>query len=185
MKRSRVVFISLGVVIGLVIAFKLFFASKRARRSLGGVLWDPASELRLQSLHPAIQSRVREFINAAEDAGLYLRITSGYRSFAEQDKLYAQGRTAPGDIVTNAKGGQSYHNYGLSFDVVPMVKGLPVWDSAPLWAQIGALGKSYGFAWGGDWKNPDKPHFEKSYGLSVAQLYTKSVTEKTPYINVA
>ena len=70
---------------------------------------------RIRELHPRLGIAARQFINTVEgELGIQLRITQGYRSIAEQDALYAQGRTAPGEIVTNARGGQSYHNYGLA-----------------------------------------------------------------------
>lgn len=83
---------------------------------------------------------------------------------AEQQNIYDQGRTSPGAIVTNAKPGDSYHNYGLAFDVVPVAyKTLPDWNPAgPLWQKVGAIGKSFGLEWGGDWTpaKRDLPHFQ-------------------------
>lgn len=132
-------------------------------------VWDPITSQRIATLHPFIRSRVADFINEADRLGIKLRITSAYRSFAEQDALFAQGRTQPGSIVTNARGGESIHNFGLAFDVVPMVHGQPDWNCD--WPFIGALGKSYGFAWGGDWQTfPDRPHFELDVGMSLAEL---------------
>ena len=131
---------------------------------------DKISESRIDTIHPAIRDYARNFLTEAENAGIILRITAGYRTFEEQDHLYAQGRTAPGKIVTNAKGGDSPHNYGLAIDVVPMVGGQPDWDSA-LWEQISDIGKDAGFAWGGDFKSfKDKPHFEKLFGLNIYDL---------------
>jgi hypothetical protein len=132
-------------------------------------VWDPITFQRIATLHPFIRSRVADFINEADRLGIQLRITSAYRSFAEQDALFAQGRTQPGRIVTNARGGESIHNFGLAFDVVPMVHGQPNWNGN--WPFIGALGKSFGFIWGGDWQAfPDRPHFEMNVGLSLAEL---------------
>jgi hypothetical protein len=132
-------------------------------------VWDPITFQRIATLHPFIRSRVADFINEADRLGIKLRITSAYRSFAEQDALFAQGRTQPGNIVTNARGGESIHNFGLAFDVVPMVHGQPDWNGN--WSFIGALGKSFGFIWGGDWQAfPDRPHFEMNVGLSLAEL---------------
>jgi hypothetical protein len=132
-------------------------------------VWDPITSQRIATLHPLIISRVAEFINEADRLGIRLRITSAYRSFAEQDALFAQGRTQPGNIVTNACGGESIHNFGLAFDVVPMVNGQPDWNGN--WSFIGTLGKSFGFTWGGDWQTfPDRPHFEMDVGLSLTEL---------------
>lgn len=131
---------------------------------------DKISASRIDTIHPAIRDYARNFINEAENTGIILRITAGYRTFEEQDHLYEQGRTAPGKIVTNAKGGDSPHNYGLAIDVVPMVGGQPDWNST-LWEQISDIGKDAGFSWGGDFKSiKDKPHFEKLFGLNIYDL---------------
>jgi len=125
-------------------------------------------------LHPFVQQPAYDFINAAEtDLGLTLRVTQGRRSIAEQEELYAKGRTAPGKIVTHAKGGESYHNYGQAIDIVEITPEKQAnWRSGDeeFWQQIGALGEAHGFAWGGRWKWPDRPHFEMSFGLSTQDL---------------
>ena len=106
-------------------------------------------------------------------------LTSTYRDFESQDALYAQGRTAPGKRVTNARGGDSYHNYRMAFDVVPIVAGKAVWSDLALWKRVGAIGKQCGLEWGGDFKSlKDYPHFQCSNGLTIAQLksmYPKGV----------
>lgn len=102
----------------------------------------------------------QNFLVAAKKEGIDLKITFGLRTFAEQQKIYDQGRTTPGPIVTKAKPGQSFHNYGLAIDVVPIVNGKADWNSK-LWTKIGDIGKACGFSWGGDWKTfKDLPHFE-------------------------
>ena len=132
--------------------------------------WDNVTNKRIQQLDPRLQRPATQFINQVEsDLGVQLRITQGYRSFAEQNRLYAQGRTTHGRIVTNARGGQSYHNYGLAFDVVIMQNGQPVWK--PLPANVGAMGTNLGFEWGGNWQSfKDYPHFQMTFGQSVRQL---------------
>ena len=137
-------------------------------------VWDVISESKIQTLHPKIRDKARELINRAEkELGIKLRVTSGFRTWAEQDELYAQGRTKAGSIVTNARGGYSNHNYGTAFDVVPVENGKVNWNSKR-WNEIGALGKKVGFNWGGDWQSiVDKPHFEMTFGNSLAQLRKK------------
>ena len=123
----------------------------------------------IETLHPLIRSSAAEFIIAAQAKGMYLRITSGHRTFEEQDELYAQGRTKPGAIVTNAKGGYSNHNYGLAFDVVEIKNSKALWDGD--WNAIGELGKSFGFEWGGEWSSfPDRPHFQMLFDYEVSDL---------------
>lgn len=116
----------------------------------------------LAQLTNPMRAKTRCFLDKAKAAGFSLRITSGYRSIAEQNELYKIGRRGiPGEkIVTNAKGGQSNHNFRIAIDVVDRSKGYNI-D----WAKLGKLGKSCGLAWGGDWtKFPDKPHFEDKGG---------------------
>ena len=116
--------------------------------------------------------RVQAFLDAAKAAGVDLLVTSTYRDNASQDALYAQGRTKPGKIVTNAKAGQSWHNYRCAVDVVPIVAGKPRWDvKDEVWQQVGKLGKAAGLEWAGDWKRfKEYPHFQYTGGLTLAQL---------------
>jgi hypothetical protein len=147
---------------------------------------DESSEKIVQKLHPKIRDKAREFIVEAKKEGIVLRITSGLRTWKEQDELYAQGRTKSGGIVTNAKGGRSNHNYGLAFDVVPIENGKVNWKSKN-WNKIGQIGKRVGFSWGGDWKNiVDKPHFEMLFGNTVSDLKEMYLANKRDgdYVNV-
>ena len=101
-----------------------------------------------------------------------IRIGEGFRSWSRQDELYAQGRTAPGRIVTYARGGESFHNFGLAFDILLLDRsGRPTWDAAdPGWSIAGRLGVALGLRWGGHWKRiKDLPHFELRNQLSLAE----------------
>ena len=96
--------------------------------------------------------------------GIDCVVTSGRRTIKEQDKLYEQGRTTAGEIVTKAKGGQSAHNFGLAADLCPVnpVDG-SLWWSAPddIWHVISCLAEERGFLESGyDWKFKDSPHLE-------------------------
>lgn len=99
-----------------------------------------------------------------------LVITMSYRSFEEQNKLYAQGRTKPGTKVTNAKGGDSFHNYGLAFDCYYLNDdGTPDLEN-PMTPEIGKIANDLGLDWGGDFANfKDYPHFQIS-GVSIEDL---------------
>jgi peptidoglycan L-alanyl-D-glutamate endopeptidase CwlK len=101
--------------------------------------------------------------------GIDLLITSTYRDFDAQAALYAQGRTKPGGKVTNARPGQSWHNWRRAFDVVPLRGGKPVWDVGDLvWYQVGAIGEELGLEWAGRWKRfPEFPHFQLLAGRSL------------------
>jgi peptidoglycan L-alanyl-D-glutamate endopeptidase CwlK len=141
-------------------------------------IWDKVTAVRIAALHPAMRERAKQFIAEAARQGIFLRVTSGLRDFAEQAELYAQGRTKPGAIVTNAKPGTSFHNYGLAIDVVEIKDGKGLWDN-PNWSKIASIGKTFGFAWGGDFKNlKDLPHFEYSGGQTITQLLTAYNTGK-------
>lgn len=130
----------------------------------------------LNELHPAVKRRALAFISACDADGITLIITSTYRDNASQDALYAQGRGgAVGPVVTNAKGGQSFHNWRLAFDVVPIVNGKPVWstsgEAGKLWRKVGLIGKGCGLEWAGDWKRfPEFPHFQFTGGLTLADM---------------
>ena len=134
----------------------------------------------LADLHPHVRAMAERLVHDAAAAGIPIRITFTLRSMATQDALYAKGRTAPGEIVTNARAGYSFHNYGLALDVVPVeLLALPNWGDVPahqahttaLWAKLGAIGKAIGFRWGGDFHSiKDRPHFEWSGALTLADL---------------
>jgi peptidoglycan L-alanyl-D-glutamate endopeptidase CwlK len=127
---------------------------------------------KLDDLLPPVKVRVEEFLASARLAGIDLLVTSTYRDNASQNALYAQGRTTPGKIVTNAKAGQSWHNYRCAVDVVPVVAGKPRWDvKDAVWQEVGRLGKAAGLEWAGDWKRfKEYPHFQYTGGLTLAQL---------------
>lgn len=134
---------------------------------------DAASEARLARVNPQLANRIRLMAAELKKQGITIIATSGLRTFAEQDALYAQGRTKPGGIVTNARGGQSLHNYGLAVDVVPLgANGQPNWQAAEsVWQKIGAAGRSFGMEWGGNWTSfKDRPHFQMTAGKSVSTL---------------
>ena len=129
----------------------------------------------INELHPAVKRRALAFISACDADHISILITSTYRDHASQNASDAQGRTTKGSKVTNAKGGQSWHNYRLAFDVVPLINGKPVWgtkgEDGELWRKIGLIGKSCGLEWAGDWKKfPEFPHFQYTGGLSLADL---------------
>jgi len=119
------------------------------------------SEKRLDKVHPKLAQAVTAVINSLAAAGLKVEVTQGLRTFAEQDALFAQGRTKPGKKVTRAKGGQSKHNYGLAVDLCPFIGTEPQWKDEKGFDRIGAAAKKQGLKWGGDWPTfPDRPHVE-------------------------
>lgn len=128
-------------------------------KELTARLWKP-------DLQPLVKRKADEVVKEMELLGFPIRITQGFRSIEEQDKLYAQGRTTPGQIVTNAKGGESFHNYGVAVDVVFRKEGYNAPET--LWQTFGTVGKKHGFEWGGDWKTfKDRPHLQMTLGYSL------------------
>lgn len=145
---------------------------------------DQISIERINKLHPAIKDEVGTMITHLENSHfpktVQIRIVQGLRTFKEQDDLYALGRTKPGKIVTNAKGGQSIHNYGLAIDFALMYDKdkngtfeILSWntgedfdgDKESDWQEVVKAFKGIGYVWGGDWTSfKDYPHLEKSFG---------------------
>jgi peptidoglycan L-alanyl-D-glutamate endopeptidase CwlK len=125
----------------------------------------------IEALYPAVKGKAKELIELCKKEKIDLIITSTFRDNESQNRLYAQGRTIKGKKVTNARGGQSYHNYRVAFDVLPVVAGKAVWSSNKLWKKIGGLGMSIGLEWGGSWQSiHDLPHFQYTQGLTLADF---------------
>lgn len=138
----------------------------------------------LKDLHPYVRDKAEKLVKNANKrltGDWEMRITEGYRSIAEQNAIYAQGRTKPGKIVSNAKGGYSMHNFGLAVDFALFTKDgkKVVWDrvkdsdkdGVADWSEVVQEAKKLGFEWGGDWKSfKDYPHFQLVHGLTTAQL---------------
>ena len=152
-------------------------------------------------LHPKLRAEALQIYNeiVANLTGNATVRFSTLRTFAEQNALYAQGRTKPGPIVTNAQAGQSYHNYGLALDIVLLVDKdkngtfeSVAWDTVgdydgdkvADWAECTRIFKKYGWTWGADWDNDgltkaqgdkdehlvDMPHYQKTFGYKEKQL---------------
>ncbi len=131
-------------------------------------------------LHPKVEEAKQTLIQRAEAKDITIVITDGHRTEAEQDELYQQGRSEPGNIVTYASGGESYHNYGLAIDFALRVdNGEVVWDmqrdgngnGESDWMEVVAIAKDLGFEWGGDWTSfKDYPHLQMDFGLTIREL---------------
>ena len=133
---------------------------------------------RIKLAHPKFRDELAEQykeINSLLPKGVRLRFAYVYRSIAEQDALFKQRPK-----VTNAKGGQSIHNYGLAFDIVLLYDKdgnetfeTASWEQNKYWMQVVNYFKSKGWEWGGDWKFKDSPHFQKTFGLTWQQMKSK------------
>lgn len=131
---------------------------------------DARTEKKLATVEPEMARRVRLVLEAMDRLGLPMTVTDGKRTVAQQQALYAQGRTKPGKKVTDADGVRvlSNHQSGRAVDCTFLnEKGQPHWPETPsAWAAYGAAAKAVGLLWGGDWKDkkgrpkPDNPHVE-------------------------
>ncbi len=159
---------------------------------------DKVSEQRIMLLHPKVRDSAMKVLNRAAvelSGSAQLRIAQGLRTFKEQEAIYAQGRTAPGKIVSNAKPGYSYHNYGLAFDIVLLINGKDIsydmvkdfdGDGFADWKEIVRICQSEGWQWGDTFK--DYPHFQKTFGYKesalLAKYNKKDFIPGTVYVNI-
>jgi peptidoglycan L-alanyl-D-glutamate endopeptidase CwlK len=168
--------LSILAVLGLLTTFLLFFYNPNTSNNTKNHQAVPSPT----SLNPAVKEKSSQLIQQAAKKGIHVVITNGFRSVGEQNRLYQQGRTTPGTIVTNAKGGESYHNYGLAVDfALKTPSGSVIWDrqydgnrnGQADWAEVVGIAKSLGFQWGGDWVQfKDYPHLQMDFGLTIADL---------------
>ena len=121
---------------------------------------DDRSEKAIATLLPQVQPYARALVKKAAQHGITIKVIAGLRTYEEQNELFAQGRTKPGRIVTNARGGFSNHNFGIAFDV-GVFEGASYLGESPKYKAVGALGLDLGLEWGGNWKTfLDEPHFQ-------------------------
>ncbi len=159
---------------------------------------DPLSIHRIKDCHPATHTKMNTWLVNCSTRNVGVRIVQGIRTFGYQDELYAQGRTKEGLIVTDAEGGESWHNYGLAFDFALLHKDRSVtWDmledldhdGISDWMEAVEAAKELGFEWGGDWtgEKKDFPHFDMKFGLTIKQArdrLEKGFTDKDGFIYI-
>ena len=139
---------------------------------------DERSAKNIATLKPEVQPLARKLIETAVEQGIIAKVISGHRSYEEQNELYAQGRSKPGQIVTKAKGGQSWHNFGMAFDIGIFGSDGAYFGESEAYAVCGAIGEALGLEWGGSWASfQDEPHFQYNpQKYSLAQMRER--TEK-------
>ena len=155
---------------------------------------DSVTLKRINQLHPKLRLEMQKIINEC-NANLkgraQVRISQGLRTFAEQQALYNQGRTTPGKKVTNAKGGQSVHNYGAAVGIVLIIDGKIAswdvgrdWDGDKIadWDECVRVFAKYYYSWGGNWNSfKDFPHFEK-IGMNNWRILSKLPRDNQGYV---
>ncbi len=115
----------------------------------------------LDDLREPFRSKAKEWAAKCEAEGLDILVYCTLRTPAEQDALYAQGRTKPGPIVTYAKAGSSAHNFGLALDFVPLQGGKPLWKGGDHWKRPIEIAESLGLESASKWlKFKEMPHLQ-------------------------
>lgn len=132
----------------------------------------------LNDLVPIVKTKAEAFIAACAAQGIDVLITSTYRDAESQNALYAQGRTSPGVRVTNAKAGQSWHNWRCAFDFVPVVNGKAQWNDLATFDRCGEIAESVGLEWAGRWKSfKELAHCQYTGGLTLADFQAGKTLE--------
>ena len=126
---------------------------------------------KLEDLNPKVRVLCEKFIEKCKSQNIDVLITSTYRDAESQNALYAQGRTIAGKIVTNARAGQSYHNWRVAFDFVPLVHGKAQWSDVATFTKCGEIAESVGLEWAGRWKKfKELAHCQYTGGLKLADF---------------
>lgn len=158
---------------------------------------------RAEKLHPRVREEVKTGVDSAEaklPANYSVRLVQTLRTFGEQAGIANQDHDGkdndgdgridePDEHVTNAKAGQSYHNYGLAFDFCLLIDGKVSWKIDKYWMIVVDTFKALGYVWGGDFHSiQDNPHLEKTFGFNwrvlLARHANKDFIKDTEYVNV-
>lgn len=123
----------------------------------------------LEGLDPAARSRFAALLDRLDAAGEDVLVTDGARTMTRQNDLWAQGRTRPGNIVTDARGDESFHVWGVAVDLVPVTRaGALRYDDEAAYGRVAAVASWLGIEWGFKLWGVDRPHFQYTQGLSIA-----------------
>lgn len=132
----------------------------------------------LKDLHPKVAALAQQFIDRCKAKGIDILITSTYRDSESQNALYAQGRTKPGRVVTNAKAGESWHNWRCAFDFVPITNGKAQWEDTATFERCGKIAESLGLEWAGRWTRfRELAHCQYTGGLTLADFQAGKTLE--------
>jgi peptidoglycan LD-endopeptidase CwlK len=177
------------LIFTLFIAFIIFFLIKNplGLNFLNRLTMEP-DDLPTE-LHPVVKERSNQLIQQSAEKGIVILITDDFRSMEDQNALYEKGRSAEGNIVTHARGGESFHNFGLAIDfAIKTPDENIIWDmqydgnqnGKSDWDEVVELAKALGFEWGGDWAQfKDYPHLQMNFGLTLADLQNGKRPDET------
>ncbi len=159
--------------------------------------WDEKyTDKRIMTLHPLIRFQSATAINQClEQFGHKVRVTRAFASFEEQNKLYGYKRTR--DMLerrgvnpdyakpneswrTNARGGESYHNYALAEDICIIEDGKPPVFEIPY--EVADVFKKNGFEWLFEIMGKDKPHMQIRFGYNWREL--KILPKKDGFVDL-
>ena len=127
---------------------------------------------RIEDLTQDTQERVKMLIQLAGAEGIGIHPISTRRTCADQAAIYAQGRTAPGAIVSGAAGCRTWHVWGRAIDLLAVRNGKIVNNANdPIYDRLGELGESLGMVWGGKFSwGRDAGHFEYHPGVKISDV---------------
>lgn len=127
----------------------------------------------INDLHPAVKRGALKLLDNLKQKGFIPLIYSTYRDNEKQNELYSHGRTKSGSKVTNAKGGQSMHNYKLAFDIVnKSTSGIANFNDNKFYEELKNQCSILGFTWGGNWLGfTDKPHVQFTAGATDGEIF--------------
>ncbi len=132
--------------------------------------------MKLDSLEPAFRAKAQALIDRLRQMAVRVLPVQCRRTIAEQNALYAKGRTAPGPRVTNAKGGSSPHNFGLAVDLCPIARNGSLWWQAPdhVWRYMADTARAMGLTPGYYFRSiHDPPHVEDPGWRKVRDLWRR------------
>ncbi|PIR69861.1 MAG: peptidase M15 [Candidatus Niyogibacteria bacterium CG10_big_fil_rev_8_21_14_0_10_46_36] len=134
------------------------------------------TEADISLLKPKVRALAVRLIEECNKQGFSIMVSRGFRSTEQQDKYYAQGRTKPGKIITNARGGFSFHNFGVAFDIRPVLDAENEHKREAFYRKAGEMGMALGLEWGGAWTTfVDPPHFQYTAGYSIEDFRNNAV----------
>jgi len=137
--------------------------------------FDFRTEKNIRTLSLSAQKQARIFMKKVLTAGIKAKIISGSRTYAEQNRLFRQGRYGnPGPVITNARGGRSNHNFGIAWDIGIFTETGGYITEGAAYDKAAKAGMSEDLEWGGDWPGfVDKPHYQLKLGITLAMLRDK------------